>query len=342
MGFQPGGTEILTCAQRLATGIMRMTRFVRYAWIVLGFNVLVILWGAFVRATGSGAGCGSHWPLCNGAVLPRDPRIETIIEFSHRLSSGLAFIFVFILFVQAMRLYQKGSPVRLAASLSFIFMITEALIGAGLVLFKWVAQDASLGRGISIVVHLINTFILLGCLTLTGWWAAGGGKPVFTGRGILSWLILAGLLGTVFLGISGALTALGDTLFPASDLAEAIRQDFSPTAHILIRLRLLHPTLAMIVGGYLIAFAGYTRLRSGSQPASRWSRGLTILVILQLGAGIVNVLLLAPVWLQLVHLLLADAVWVFLVLMGAALLSSDREVETWRAPAPVKPLGQIE
>src|SRR3972149_8725985 len=171
--------------------------FARYAWTVLAFNILVILWGAFVRATGSGAGCGSHWPLCNGEVLPRAPQMETLIEFSHRLSSGIAFLLVLVLFVLALRLYPQGSPARLGAALSLGFMITEAMIGAGLVLFSWVARDASLGRAISIVVHLINTFILLGCLTLTGWWASGGGRIQFAGRGMVSWMIVLGLFGMI-------------------------------------------------------------------------------------------------------------------------------------------------
>lgn len=306
---------------------MKSSNFLKFSWGVLGFNILVILWGAFVRATGSGAGCGSHWPLCNGEVLPRAPQLETVIEFSHRLSSGIAFILVLILFVQALRQYEKGNPVRLGATLSLIFIITEALIGAGLVLFRWVAQDASLGRAISIVIHLVNTFLLLGCLTLTGWWASGGRRIQTTGRGIVSWMTIIGLVGMLILGASGALTALGDTLFPSSNLGEAIQQDFSATAHFLIRLRIFHPSIAVIVSCYLIIFSGYLRLRSGAGTVKRWSRILTILVVIQLAAGLVNVLLLAPVWLQLVHLLLADAVWIALIMMSASILAEDLEFE---------------
>jgi len=310
--------------------MMRKTSFTRFVWAVLAFNILVILWGAFVRATGSGAGCGSHWPLCNGEVLPRAPQMETLIEFSHRLSSGIAFLLVLVLFVLALRLYPQGSPARLGAALSLGFMITEAMIGAGLVLFSWVAQDASLGRAISIVVHLINTFILLGCLTLAGWWASGGGRIQFSGKGIVVWMIVVGFMGMVILGMSGALTALGDTLFPADNLADAIQQDFSPGAHFLIRLRILHPTIAVIVGGYLIALAGFIRLRTRHRPVFLWSRILTALILVQLGAGVVNVILLAPVWLQLVHLFLADAVWIALVMMAASILNADLELETER------------
>ncbi|MGD9093923.1 MAG: COX15/CtaA family protein, partial [Anaerolineales bacterium] len=203
---------------------MRLNRYAKYAWIVLIYNILVILWGAYVRATGSGAGCGSHWPLCNGEVLPRTTQIETMIEFGHRLTSGLAFILVLILFLWALRAYPRGNNVRLAAIFSMVFITTEALVGAGLVLFEWVAYDASVGRAISIVVHLINTFLLLASLSLTAWWASGGKAVRIKGAGVLLWTLLLGLLGTMVIGASGALTALGDTLFPVTSLAEGIQQ----------------------------------------------------------------------------------------------------------------------
>ncbi|HEX5691237.1 MAG TPA: COX15/CtaA family protein, partial [Roseiflexaceae bacterium] len=110
-------------------------RFRRYAWGVLGYNLLVIVWGAYVRASGSGAGCGSHWPLCNGTVLPRAPQIETIVELAHRLTSGLALIAVLGLVVWAVRLWPGSHRVRRGAFASLFFIILEALIGAGLVLF---------------------------------------------------------------------------------------------------------------------------------------------------------------------------------------------------------------
>ena len=301
---------------------MQKTRiFGKYAWGVLIYNLGVILWGAYVRATGSGAGCGSHWPLCNGVVIPREPQIETIIEFTHRLMSGLSLILVVAMFIWAFRLYEKGHPVRLGSSLSLVFIITEALVGAGLVLFQWVAHDASVGRAISIVVHLINTFILLAALTLTAWWASGG-KPVrLRGGGLSLWLLVAGLIGAITIGGSGALAALGDTLFPAESLLSGIRQDFSPTAHFLIRLRLLHPTIAMMVSVYLIILIGVINLRHADGAVRRFARILSVLIVIQLGAGFINVLLLAPVGMQLIHLLLADLVWIGLILLAAAVLT---------------------
>lgn len=297
---------------------MAFTRLAKYAWAVLLYNIAVILWGAYVRASGSGAGCGSHWPLCNGEVIPRAPQVETIIEFTHRAMSGLAFLLVVILAVWIFRTYPKRHILRLGAGFSLLFIITEALVGAGLVLFQWVAQDSSIGRAISIVVHLINTFMLLAFLALTAWWASGGRSVRLLARSSQFWIALIGLLGIIVLGASGALAALGDTLFPVGSLAEGIQQDFSPTAHFLVRLRLLHPSIAVLVSIYLIIMVGIITAQSREPWTRSFGRVLRILVVIQLGAGLLNVYLLAPVWMQIVHLLLADAVWIALILFFAA------------------------
>lgn len=154
----------------------KLNNFARYAWAVLGYNIFVILLGAFVRSSGSGAGCGSHWPLCNGEVLPRAPEVATLIEFSHRLTSGLALLLVGGLLLWARRLYAPGQPVRVAAMWSMVFILVEALVGAALVLLELVAGNPALLRGVVIAVHLANT-LLLGALTLCAW-HAGGGAPV--------------------------------------------------------------------------------------------------------------------------------------------------------------------
>ena len=306
--------------------IMQLTRFAWYAWFVLGYNVLVILWGAVVRATGSGAGCGAHWPLCNGEVVPMSAQTHTLIEFSHRLSSGLALLVVGILAVWAFRAYPKGSLVRRGAVLSVIFILTEALLGAGLVLFELVAHDASLTRAVSMALHLVNTFILLGALTLTAWWASGGG-PLRIGqrRGLAVGLIL-GLIGTAIIGASGAIVALGDTLFPSASLAEGLSQDLDATAHFLVRLRVVHPIIAILVGVGLILLAQYAKRRAPAANVNRMANIVTTLVLIQWAAGFINVILLAPVWMQLVHLLLADLVWIALVLLGATALSQPEAV----------------
>lgn len=297
---------------------MRLDKFAKYAWGVLAYNLAVILWGAYVRATGSGAGCGSHWPLCNGEVLPRAPQIETIIEFTHRLTSGVALLLVIGLIIWAFRLYPKGHPVRFGTGLSLFFIITESLLGAGLVLFKLVDQDTSTTRAVAGALHLVNTFLLVGALALTAWWASGG-RPVQLGRQrILQVITGIALAAMLLLGASGAVTALGDTLFPATSLSEGLQQKFSPTAHFLVRLRLFHPIIAVAVGVYIIIVMGVINARQPNPLTHRLSRVFTVLYGVQLVAGAVNVVLLAPIWLQLVHLLVSDLLWILLVLFAAS------------------------
>lgn len=309
-----------------------MPNFAKYAWSVLGYNLLVILWGAYVRATGSGAGCGAHWPLCQGVVLPRAPEVETLIEFSHRLSSGLVLALAAVLLVWAFRAYPKGSFVRKGAAFTLFFTLTEALVGAGLVLFGLTAENDSAARAASIAVHLVNTFLLLAALTLTAWWATRGEpeRLIWQPR---AWLVAVALLGVMAIGVSGAITALGDTLFPSRSLAEGFTQDFSPAAHFLIRLRIYHPLVAVIVCGYILMA---NRWLQQNETSGRWRfRLVNSLIVVQLTAGAINVALLAPVWMQLVHLLLADLVWISLILTGESLFSvrlsgqrfTDRPVE---------------
>ena len=318
---------------------MKLSRFANYAWGVLIYNLGVILWGAYVRATGSGAGCGSHWPLCNGEVVPRSAQIETLIEFAHRLSSGLSLLLVVGLLVWAFRAFPKGHIVRFGASLSLFFIVTEALVGAGLVLFEWVAEDASSGRVISMAVHLINTFLLLASISLTAWWASGGEKSVLHRQGLVLWGLGFGLIGVLVLAVSGAIAALGDTLFPSTSLTEALRQDFSPAAHFLIRLRVFHPVIAIAVGLYLIFVSALLALFRSNLTIKRFAIALAVLFVIQLGAGLVNLLLLAPVWMQIVHLLLADLVWITLVLLTATALAQSEAPEVSQAVALPKARG---
>lgn len=302
---------------------MTLSRFAKYAWFVLAYNIAVVLWGAYVRATGSGAGCGQHWPLCNGEVLPRAPQIETLVEFSHRLTSGLAGIFVLILLFWAFRVYEKGHVVRRGAALSTIFILTEGAVGAGLVLFELVAHNQSLARVFAVSAHLINTFILIAFLALTAWWASGGQPVRLRGQGSILWVMGIAYAGMFILGVSGAITALGDTLFPAGSLVEGIQQDFAATAHFLVRLRVWHPVVAVVVGLYLAIIAGIYHREFQAPAIRRLTRAVQITFVTQLIAGFVNVLLLAPVWMQMVHLLLADLLWILLVLTSASLLPAD-------------------
>ncbi len=274
--------------------------------------MLVILWGAYVRASGSGAGCGSHWPLCNGEVLPVAPRFETIIEFTHRMMSGVALLGVAALWLWSRTNFPRGHPARRMALASFLFLITEALLGAGLVLFNYVDKNQSVGRAFYLSLHLVNTLFLLGALVLTAWFSRG----VVQAPARRSWMVAATLPIAILVSVTGAIAALGDTLFPATSLAQGFHQDFSSAANLLLRLRILHPTLAVLAGCYFVA-ASILVLRSKQRTvATKLAMGVLILACAQLSAGAINLLLLAPVWMQITHLLLADSLWIGLVLLA--------------------------
>jgi heme A synthase len=298
-------------------------RFAQYAWGVVAATVVVILWGAFVRATGSGAGCGDHWPLCNGEIIPRAEQIETLIEFSHRVTSGLALLAVVALLIWALRAFPKGHIVRKAAVASMVLMILEALIGAALVLLQYVAFNISVGRAIWMAAHLVNTLLLLAALVLTAWWGQGGRPLRLRSQGLVGWSLLLAIVGMLVLSMSGAVTALGDTL--------VITGGISPAEHALVatlvELRILHPIIAFVVGALVIGAARIVvqrRTGGGIQRVGRLTIGL---YVAQLLIGSLNVALRAPVWLQLVHLAFTCAIWILLVVLAAQALASDEVAE---------------
>ena len=293
-----------------------------FAWLVLFYNVLVILWGAYVRATGSGAGCGAHWPLCNGEMVPRAPSAEMLVEFSHRLSSGFALIAVVMLAIWVWRQVAAPHPARRAAIASVAFIVTEALLGAALVLFRLVARDESLARAMVMPLHLVNTLALLLCLTLTAYWLSGG-APVSVSRRVRAFGMFIGVF-VLFaaVGKTGAIAALGDTLYPATSLTAGLTADLSSTGSLLLRLRLLHPALGVAVGLVLIYAVASVPIDPRQRAGQAARRLVIVLTTAQVGLGFVNVWLLAPVWMQLLHLAVADLLWIALVVTAAAALAA--------------------
>jgi heme A synthase len=252
--------------------------------------------------------------------VPRSLGVSTLIEYSHRITSGIALVSVVLLLVWVRRACPAGHPARRGATMTVVFMLLEAAVGAGLVLFELVADNASIARALFMAVHLTNTFILVAWMALTAWWLSGG-DPVAPGDSPGLALGVGGLLTAVTLvGVSGAIAALGDTLFPSQTLAEALAADLSPTSHVLIRLRVFHPALAIATAVLLVVAAPLLARRADTPTANRLARGVAGLAVLQVVAGVVNVVLLAPVWMQLLHLLLADVLWITLVLLGAVVL----------------------
>ena len=304
------------------------TGLAKYAWFLVGYNILVIVWGAMVRATGSGAGCGNHWPTCNGDVLPELSSINTVIELSHRISSTIDGFLVILLVVWAFRAYVRKHRVRRAATWSLVFVIIEGLIGAALVRLELVEDNASTLRAVMIAIHLANTLVLLGWLTLTAWWASGGPALTRADRPNAFLLLVIGLVGMIILSGAGAITALGDTLFPAESLAQGLREDFSPTANFLIRLRIWHPVLAVAVSVFLLVVGNW--LKEQDRELRRPVNLLFGIITLQMVAGVVNVLLLVPIWMQMVHLILADALWIALVIVTAIALRKPEKAQLYQ------------
>lgn len=290
----------------------------RFAWLTLAYNIAVILWGAYVRATGSGAGCGNRWPLCNGTVLPRTPQAQTLIEFTHRLTSALAVVMVSVLLVWCWRKTSKGDWARYTSLAAILLLFNEALLGALLVLFDHVGQDRSPGRVFFLCMHFGNTLLLLAALALTAQWLSKDHRPFSVVRKRADIVaVVSGLVATMCIGVTGAVAALGDTLFPAVSLKASFIEDFS-SGNVLLRLRFLHPVAAAIGAMYVL----WIILRSSKIPGRRWNQAVMLagILIAQIGLGILNVVLLAPVWLQIVHLCIAELFWVLVVLASANLL----------------------
>jgi len=300
----------------------------RFAWGVLVYFIAVILWGTLVRATGSGAGCGNHWPLCNGTVLQHSARVDTMIEFVHRITSGLSFFAVVGLLVWTFVGTVRGHLARAAAVAAVSFTLIEAILGALLVKLGLTAQSQSPLRPAYLALHLANTLLLLGALTLTAHLLSRRhGYLRGTVRLVAPFGALAAILVVMIVGVTGSLAALGDTLFPASSLGMALAQDFSATSGWLVRWRWTHPTVAFVASIFLI----WLLVRAAQRTAHWDNRGISALVLLLLAAvyvlGLLDVVLLAPLWVQVAHLLGADTLWAALVVLTARVTLQPKEAE---------------
>ena len=131
------------------------------------------------------------------------------------------------------------------------------------------------------------------------------------------------LVVVVILGVTGAIAALGDTLFPAHSLAAGLAQDWDPSANIFLRLRGLHPLIAACAGAWLLFYAVSSASRRPDVRSRAWAMAACLCA--QILAGAINLLLLAPIWMQMVHLLLADLLWISLVLLSASMLAAKTE-----------------
>ena len=289
----------------------------RFAWTVVGYNVAVVLWGSIVRATGSGAGCGEHWPLCGGTVVQHWQTVASVIEFAHRATSGIALVLLVALVAWTWRATAPRHLARAAAVAAAILTFNEALLGALIVLLGKTAHDQSASRAVYLSLHLANTLLLLGSLALTAHFLSRQTARMRGGveyRGV--WLALAGLGVTLVVGVAGSLAALGDTLYPAHSLREAFAQDFSAQSSWLLRLRWVHPTLSLVAAVFVCCLVAKALATDRDR---KLGLGVVGLLVLQMVLGVADVLLLAPLWLQVTHLLFADLLWIALVVLAARL-----------------------
>jgi Uncharacterized protein required for cytochrome oxidase assembly len=288
---------------------------VGYAWAVVAYNILVVLWGAVVRATGSGAGCGENWPLCNGDFFPHHPRLATIIEFAHRSMSGISTVLVIGLVIWTFYAVKRGHRPRRAVVASAILLVTEALLGAVLVLGGYVQNNISTARVVMQSIHFTNTMLFLGSLALTVWWLGDRrtlATPTICSNKKLTVPAWVAIIATIVTGATGAVAALADTLFPSKNLLAGFASDFAANSPILVRIRWVHPAAAVV--GFCCVIWLVMKIRS------RLSWIVVALLGMQFILGIADILLLAPTWIQIVHLLGADLYWVALVCLAAEAL----------------------
>ncbi len=289
----------------------------RFAWGVLAYNIAVIVYGSAVRATGSGAGCGDHWPLCNGTLVQHHPAVATLIEFAHRATSGVDLLCVLALFFWTFAATPRRHAARACAVAVLILTVNEALLGALLVLLGHTAQDTSPARAVYLALHLTNTLLLLAALTLTAHFLSRGNGAMRDSITLRSpALAITGLTATLLVGVTGSLAALGDTLYPAHNLAAAFAQDFAPGSSWLLRIRWVHPAASAIAAAFIVwlVYRTWKRVDRSDRPIAL---AVVLLLGLQILLGIADVTLLAPTWLQMSHLLGADLLWIALVILAA-------------------------
>ena len=276
--------------------------FKNYSLFTLAFTLLTIFWGAWVRLSFSGDGCGNSWPLCENKIFPEN--ITALIEWLHRLSSGLSLVFIFVLFALAFKIYPKNHGVRRFSIASFILILIEALIGAILVLSGLVSANAEKIRVLILALHSINSLLLVGALTLCykmSFWEKRGKKITDNLKLEKPLIYFVGLF--PLLALTGNIASLAGQLFPSLSLSSALALDFLPSAHISLKIRPLHPLLAVsfLLGISFFAFSKKHLI----VPA------LTVLGVALFGFS--TLVFLSPLWMKITHLILAYGLWIFLL-----------------------------
>ncbi len=278
----------------------------RFSWVLVLYTVVVIAWGAWVRISGSGDGCGDHWPLCRGEVVPVSAPVKTWIEVSHRYSTALYGLLVCILVGLTQKRFEGKHPARVWAVATLLFTVTEALIGRELVALKLVNQSTDSLRLIVMPLHLINTSLLLLSTVMAAESIRFGDLPRSQVPPPLKRAGLLAAFSILLIVTSGAVAALGSHLAPSQSLITGFMKDWASDSLLAVRLRFLHPVLALALGLLLLHFAQRVEQHCGTSRARVWLRRFQITVAAALAIGVCTLLSLAPPWLKLLHLTVAN------------------------------------
>lgn len=309
----------------MAIPSLSRTQFTSLALWTVRLSVLVVLWGAFTRLSGSGDGCGESWPLCKGVLFPEFAGMEIAIEFLHRLTSGVVFLLSALVAFFARRIFAPSHLARSCAFAAFVLMITEALLGAILVLYGWVDQSTSYARVVSLGAHLVNTFLLLSAQACTVFFAARERNLSLSRVGAWRGLLALGFVLLAVSGMLGVVAALANMLHPSESLLAGLEADFSQESPLLIRLRIFHPMLSLLAASYLYWFTNFVVSKCAGTSLTRRARLVRNIVLGQLALGLITLLVGGPVLIKLLHLLVADLLVIAYAALGADLLSEGED-----------------
>jgi len=294
-----------------------------YAWVLVYYTLFVIVWGAWVRISHSGDGCGKSWPLCDGVLFPKDAEAKTWIEYFHRLTSGIYGLVVIHLFYLNQKFFPTKTLQRVFGFSTLILMIIEAALGAALVLKGLVGENATIFRLVVMTLHQINSLLLVGSTVALAWVTAKDPiyqwdlKKLFLHRGLLFLFI--------FIPATGAWAALSNTLFPSTDLLQGLADDFSSDSPWILKLRILHPLLATGFCIYWSYFFWNQSEETQDPKVKKSSQYLAAFFVAALGFGALTLISLSPVWMKLVHLIMAQLLWILLTsYVMTSLLSTKR------------------
>lgn len=276
-----------------------------FSWFIVVYTVLVIIWGAWVRLSGSGDGCGDDWPRCNGAVIPAGAPVKTLIEYSHRLSTAVYGVLVLAQIVITRKLFATPHPARFWSWMTLLFTITEALIGRELVKAGLVNQSADVYRLLVMPLHLLNTSLLLLSTVMTAESIKHGNRERarLPSPSVIRGLLIGTCLALIL--TSGAVAALGSHLDPSTSLVSGFSKDVSPDSHVAVRLRLLHPLLALATAGMVLVLS-LSGVFKNIRLHPRWISLFGYTFTVAIGVGVLTLLLLSPLWLKISHLLMAN------------------------------------